>query len=243
MSYRFQLEHFEGPLDLLLQLIEEEKLPITQVSLAQVTDQFLQHLQSIEQRYPEELADFLVVAARLVLIKSRALLPIAIDEEDDGVDLEEQLKIYREYYLASKQIHGMILTRRYSFSRNASLKIAPKERSFRPPEKLFSEDLHNIFQVMLKRLEPFITIPEETIARTINLKEKLESIRRKIMTEVRMNFHTLVSQASSKVEVIVTFLALLELVKQRTITVEQNGIFSTIEIERREILNSEPIKS
>lgn len=242
MSYRFQLEHFEGPLDLLLQLIEEEKLPIMQVSLAEVTDQFLRHLQSIEQRYPEELADFLVVAARLVLIKSRALLPIAIDD-DDGVDLEEQLKIYREYYVAAKHIHSMILKRRYSFSRNASLKVAPKERSFRPPEKLFAEDVQRIFQILLKRLEPFIKIPEETIARTINLKEKLESIRRKIMTEVRMNFHTLISQASSKVEVIVTFLALLELVKQRAITVEQNGIFSTIEIERRERISSEPIES
>ncbi len=243
MSYRFRLEHFEGPLDLLLQLIEEEKLPITQVSLAEVTDQFLQHLQSIEQRYPEELADFLVVAARLVLIKSRALLPIIAPEDEDGIDLEEQLKIYREYYEASKRIHAMILKRRYSFARNTSLKVAMKERSFRPPEHLIVEELQKFYYAVLKRLEPFIKIPEETIARTINLKEKLESIRQRIMTEVRMNFHTLVSQASSKVEVIVTFLALLELVKQRTITVEQNGIFSTIEIERREIINTETIES
>lgn len=243
MAYRFQLEQFEGPLDLLLQLIEEEKLPITQVSLAQVADQFLQYLHGVEERHPEELADFLVVAAKLVLIKSRALLPIAVDDDEDGINLEEQLKIYREYYEASKQIHAMILKRRYSFSRNNSLKVARTERSFRPPEHLIPENLQTLFQTIMKRLEPFIKIPEETIARTINLKEKLESIRQRIMTEVRLNFHNLVSQTSTKVEVIVTFLALLELVKQRTITVEQNGIFSTIEIERREIPSPEPIES
>lgn len=243
MSYKFQLEQFEGPLDLLLQLIEEEKLPISEISLAQVADQFLQYLRTIEERQPEELADFLVVAAKLVLLKSRTLLPIAVDDEDDGIDLEQQLKIYREYYEASKKINAMLLARRYSFSRNASLKIRRTETSFRPPEKLEMEDVGLLFRVVLKRLEPFVTLPEETLARTINLKERLETIREKILSQVTTNFHSLLAESSSKVDIIVTFLALLELVKQRTIVVVQDTIFSPITIQRSDAIAVEEQES
>ncbi len=234
MSYRFQLEQFEGPLDLLLQLIEDEKLDITNVSLARVAEQFLTYLHDNQQMHPEELADFLVVAAKLLLLKSRAILPTLAVGEDEGIDLEKQLRMYREYYEASKRIEKMIATGRYTFSRNASLKPAMTERTFRPPESLETENLQQFFVAVLRRLEPFVVIPEETMERTISLREKLEALRQRIVREVKVHFHTLIAEASTRTEVIVTFLALLELVKQRAIHIQQDAIFSHIEIHHRD---------
>jgi segregation and condensation protein A len=232
--YQTKLEQFEGPLHVLLELIEERKLNITAVSLSQVADQFLSYLSNTPELHPEELADFLVVAAKLLLIKSRTLLPSLTFEDDGEQDLEKQLKIYREFFEASKRLHAMILKRRYSFSRHASLRMIASECSFRPPEGLALDDLSRLFRTVLKRLEPFVTISEDVIIRTVNIHEKIESIRAQILGAASLNFQTLVEQATSKTDIIVTFLALLELVKMRVIAVVQEDMFSGISIHRRD---------
>src|SRR3989344_4119781 len=98
MHYTFKLEEFEGPLELLLKLIEDEKLDITTISLAKVSDQYLAYIKNEEELPSEEVADFLVVAAKLIYVKSKYLLPALQLEEEDGEDLEQQLKIFREYF-------------------------------------------------------------------------------------------------------------------------------------------------
>ena len=109
MSLVYKLEKFEGPLDLLLQLIESADLDITEVALSKVADQFMEYLEQVEEKNSEEMADFLVVASRLLLIKSRILMPaLHLDEDDEVIGLEEQLKIYREYYEASKKIDNTL---------------------------------------------------------------------------------------------------------------------------------------
>lgn len=231
--YQTKLEQFEGPLHVLLELIEEHKLDVSTVSLAAVTEQFLGYLSENPGLHPEELADFLVVAAKLLLIKSRTLLPSLAMEDDGEQDLEKQLKIYREYFEASKKLHALILKRRYTFARGASLRVLASERAFRPPESVVTEDLTRIFRIVLKRLEPFITISEDVIIRTVSIREKIESIRMQIMTQASMNFQTLLEQASSRTDIIITFLALLELVKMRSIAVVQDEMFSGIRIHRR----------
>ena len=103
--YKVKLEKFEGPLDLLLQLIESADLDITEISLSQVADQFMRYLIEVENKNPDELADFLVAASRLLLIKSRILLPnLHIEDEGEAMELEIQLKIYKEYYEANLAI-------------------------------------------------------------------------------------------------------------------------------------------
>lgn len=231
--YKTKLEQFEGPLHLLLELIEDRKLDISSVSLASVTEQFLSYLSENPGLHPEELADFLVVAAKLLLIKSRTLLPSLALEDGGEQDLEKQLKIYREYYEASKKIHALLLRRRWSFVRGTSLRIQASERSFRPPEGLIPDDLARYFRLVLKRLEPFITMSEDVIIRTVNIREKIETIRKQIIQASSLNFQELLLQASSKTDIIVTFLALLELVKMRAIAVVQDEMFSGIKIQRR----------
>ena len=100
---KIKIENFEGPLDLLLQLIEREELDITTVSLLDVADQYINYLSKIEDKKPEMLADFLLIAAKLLYIKSRALLPeLETDSDEDSMDLARQLKMYKKFVEASK---------------------------------------------------------------------------------------------------------------------------------------------
>lgn len=228
--YKIKIEQFEGPLDLLLQLIEEQKLDITLMALSNVTEQYIAILDQNTRIPAEELADFLVVAAKLLLIKSKALLPyLSAEEEDLGGELEQQLKMYKLFYEASKVIHKMILKKRFCFYRDTSRLITPV---FIPPEKITAKDLESFFNFILKNIEPIIEIPRKAMIRTISIREKIKQIRDFIFQSNGLNFKNLIEKAKSRTEIIVTFLALLELVKQRDVAVIQENIFSEITINK-----------
>ena len=229
--YQVKLEKFEGPLDLLLQLIEQADLDITEVSIAKVVEQFMIYLEQVEEKNPEELADFLVVAAKLLLIKSRALLPnLSLGDEDDGLNLESQLKIYKKYYDASKIIEKILAEKKVLFTRE---KIpVDVEVIFNPPESLTTEKLQKIFLEILKEIEPIIRLPKKSMLRAISIKEKIENIRNRIFSALSLNFKDLVAESKDRTDVIITFLGVLELVKQRVVIVKQDSMFEEIIIEK-----------
>lgn len=229
--YKIELEQFQGPLPLLLQLIEQEELDITEVSLAKIAEQYLAYIDQVEDLPPGDLADFLVVAAKLLLIKSKLLLPsLQLDGEEEAGDLEKQLKIYRIYYDASKHIQKMIGRKKFSYFRESS-RIRTVEPIFNPPQGISAEDLRDYFREVLDRIEPVVKLPQEMIKRTVSIQEKISQIRTAISSEARLNFKSLITQSKNKTEVIVTFLALLELVKQRSVLVVQESVFEEIYIE------------
>lgn len=233
MPYKIKLEQFEGPLDLLLQLIEQEELDITEVSLANVTDQYLQYLNTVPDIHPQELADFLVVAAKLLLIKSRHMLPqLDLDEEDDGSDLEQQLRIYREFHEASKVLQKMIGKKKFLYPRERmAIRV---DKVFNPPTGLTTEKLHKLFIGILKELEPWINLPREVMIKTISIRERIQNIQVLIQKQATISFQELLKGSKNKTEIIVTFLALLELVKQRSVAVVQSGVFDDISVTRAE---------
>ncbi len=229
-AYEVQIERFQGPLDLLLQLIEREEMDITQISLAQVTEQYMGYLEKIEELNPEETADFLVVAAKLLYIKSKALLPtleLGGDEEVD--DLEKQLKIYKAFLDASKKVNEMIMKKRFMFMREKPALAV--ERSFAPP-KIDTGRMKELFVEILERLEPVVRMPQAQIERTVSIREKIGHIKDLILKKAKLDFHEILKNSSSKMEVIVSFLALLELVKQREIALKQDNLFENIEISK-----------
>jgi segregation and condensation protein A len=230
--YKVRLEKFEGPLDLLLQLIEGQKLDITEVSLAQVADQYLEYLNQAQELNIDELADFLVIAAKLLYIKSKALLPSLDLGDDDLKDLEKQLKIYKEYLDASKVINRMILAKRFSFVRERAIKS--EEIIFNPPKNLALSKLKNIFEEILNDLKPIFELPRRTLEKTISIQEKIQYIKNLILSCIQNKscFGAILKNVKSKTEIIVSFLALLELVKQRTIAVNQEELFKEITIEK-----------
>ncbi len=231
--HQVKVQQFEGPLDLLLQLIEEQKLDITQLSLATVTEQFLVVLQQVgDQLSASDLADFLTIAARLLLIKSRALLPyLQPPDADDGKDLEQQLKLYREFFLASQQVNRMLHRRRFSFARERLL-LSKEPQAFAPPPNLTAGRLATIFVEVVAALPPQLPTSRGVISKTVSIHEKIKQLRDLIWRETRLRFSQLLGGSQDRMEVIISFLAILELMKQRTVTVQQEEMFQEIVIEK-----------
>jgi len=227
--YQIKLEKFEGPLDLLLKLIEEERLSINEISLSQVANKYLEFVNSTQNISLDELADFLTVSAKLILIKSRTLLP-SLNFEEEGDSLEKQLRIYKEYYEASKKIEELSKCRRQSFSRLKQFKI--QEIKFSPPPGLSLENLSQVFVGVLKGLDFIQVMPQAAVKKTLNITEKIEKIKSLIINNFKINFRNLLGQSKDRTEMIVNFLAVLELIKQEVVTVRQDKIFEDITIEK-----------
>jgi len=227
----FELEKFSGPLDLLLQLIEQQELDVSQVSLAKVTDQYLVYLDASVDLPANELADFLVVATKLLVIKSKILLPqMADDEEDSAEQLEAQLRMYKDYLEASKNIEALIGGTKRTFAKERlPVDFIPK---FSPPASIGAEDLNLVFQEIIKRLDYISSLPEKIMERVVSLKEMVGSIRQKLGDFKKIGFKQLLGEANSKGDVVVCFMALLELIKSGEAVVNQKGIFDDIEIEK-----------
>lgn len=234
MSYEIKLEKFTGPLDLLLQLIEQEELDITEVSLAQVTDQYLEYLKQVEELNPEEVADFLVVAAKLLLIKSRLLLPsLNLGGEEEALELERQLKIYQRFITVGKAIDKLWRGQHIAWVRPKPL-IIKRDEPTGPPPNLATGALLLSIKRVIAALVPIIKLPQMTLQRAISITEKIQSLKAIILKKAHLNWESLIKEAKDKTEVIVSFLALLELVKQRQLIAEQSALFQDINLTRPE---------
>lgn len=226
---QFKLNQFTGPLDILLSLIDEKKLDITSISLSEVTEQYIRYLDSLEDKKEDELADFLVIAARLLLLKSRLLLPQFMGEEDEGPSLESQLKLYKAFLDASKKVQVLWNTESRAFFRVEPPRKAP---GFVPPQNVTLENLHHFMVQLVERLKPIKPLPVTTIDKGLSLKETIQRIRDLLSKKKKMQFSDLLQNTENKTELIIGFLALLELVKQRTVLLRQEGIFSDIVVEK-----------
>ena len=235
INYHFQTSVYEGPLDLLLSLIERAELDITSVSLASVTDQYVSYISGLEQVNADEISAFLVMAAKLLQIKSEALLPRppARDpgEEDVGRSLVDQLKLYKRF----KEI-GVWMHERQDEGLRTFLRIAP------PPKVEPKLDLSNV------TLEKLIQAAEEAFrkekdkkplgdviaAPRVTIREKIDLISKTMREVEKSTFKALLEQGASRLEVVVTFLAMLELVKRYRIHAYQEDLFGEIAIDRME---------
>lgn len=234
-TYQVRLSLFEGPLDLLLHLIEQEELDITKISLAQITDQYLAHISRLEELHPETLADFLVVAAKLLLIKSLVLLPRpktllpSDDEEGPGEALARQLREYKQFKKAARH-----LRERAASGACAFVRIAPPPKLSRQVD-LSGVTLTDLLAAMRRALADRLedetlstTVPAEP---TITIGDKMALLRRRLARSRHITFSSLLADAHSRLEVIVTFLALLEMFKAQEIILRQDTLFDEIHIE------------
>lgn len=224
--YQIRLEQFAGPLDLLSQLVEKDKLDINQISLAQLTDQFLAYLRQ-DQVPLEEVADFLVVAARLLLIKSQSLFSQMQIEEEDGLSLQAQLKIYKEFWEAAKGINRLIQNKQYLFFRER-MAVEP---AFRPPPGLTAQKLELVYQEIVKNLEPIARVPSKVAWQKISLDERIAALKDLVLKKMSLSFDSIV-KSKDKAEKVVHFLALLELIKRQIVQIRQNNLFGEIIVEK-----------
>jgi segregation and condensation protein A len=232
-KYHVSLPIFEGPLDLLLNLIEREELDITRISLAQVADQYLSYLEQVEETRPDQLADFLVIAAKLVLIKSEAILPrpsrpAAESEQDIGDELAEQLRQYKQFKAAAKKLQT-----RTDQGLRTFVRLAPPPKINPQPDLsgITISDLIKAIQEALKLKPEDPPVDEVVSRRKITVREQMDLIRFNLQYKKQLIFQEILVQATSRVEIAITLLAVLELVKRRTIIVYQEHLFGKIVIE------------
>jgi len=234
-GYQVATAVYEGPLDLLLELIERAELDITRLALAQVTDQYLEYLRVLQDHSAAEVSAFLVIAARLLQIKSAALLPrppidhLGSDEEDPAEALARQLILYKRF----KELAGY-LNQREAAGLQTHLRLAP------PPVtatqvKLdlsgitladFMDAARSVFfnKAALTSLDKVVAMPRVTI------REKIQTILSHLRTLQNITFRSILGKSTPRVEIIVTFLAMLELVKRHIVSAEQSILFGDIEL-------------
>lgn len=234
--HKVKIEKFEGPLGLLLKIIEKEEMDITQVSLANIADQFVSYIRSSSagEIDPEEMADFLVIAAKLLLIKSKALLPYLYPEEEEDIEeLEKQLRMYKEFVEAAKQIEKTIGKKKFMFAREFNRKIVLANTDmFSPPKNLQASEMKMIFSDLLNRLQPPEKMEEETLGSKVNIEERILSIQQMLVERIKVSFNKVIATAKDKTEVIVSFLAMLEMMRQREVFLSQEKMFGDIMINK-----------
>jgi segregation and condensation protein A len=236
-SYQVELEIFHGPLELLLRLIQREELDITLVSLAVVTDQYLAHLAEMQQRTAAQLADFLQIAGRLLVIKSRVLLPRPEDAEGEEEepeaedDLVFQLREYKRYKDTAARLRAIEETGLRTYPRAAPL---PRIEKRLAPGEASVADLVAAFRQVLEAHPEAQPVDGVVAPLTVHIGECIERILDRVARYRRARFSTLMRGARSRLEVIVTFLAMLELIKQQRLRAVQEQLFGEIYLEARQ---------
>jgi segregation and condensation protein A len=230
-AFQLQLTVFEGPLDLLLYLIEREELDVTAVSLVQVTDQYLAFLRSGERIDAAALAEFIATGARLLLLKSRALLPRpagdAEIEEDLGDDLVQRLREYKRFKDAAAQLREIEESGMRSYPR-----MAPPSAQLPLPTGLDGVTLDMLSRIVQQVLARKPEEPEEAVLvrQEFTVEEKVAALSSQLQRGRPVSFRTFISACRSRMEVIVSFLAVLELIKGLRLRAEQDAGFSDINL-------------
>ncbi len=227
MPYEIEASGFAGPLYKLLELIEEKKYEITEINLAKITGDFLEYLKVVEDKEPRFLADFIVVAAKLILIKSKSLVPdlILTPEEEEGIkDLQNRLNLYKSLKIAEENFIALWSTNKISFTKN------PLLIGLNPVFIAFSEiNCDSLLASLAKTQSSIVALKTQY--------EKYEAINfedyvSELITRINQNISRFdcVTENKNKKEVIILFLALLHLLKDNKIFVDQKSAFSEIMI-------------
>jgi len=229
---------YQGPLDLLLQLIERAELDITKLALAQVTDQFLAYMRTLQELKAERVSEFIVVAARLMQIKSEALLPRPVvrqpDEEDPGEALVQQLLLYKRF----KEL-ASLLTLRQDGALRSYLRMAPppKVEGRLDLSGMTAEDVYRAAMKVYAKADARAPLRTVVAAPRVTIREKIKAIADVLRQKTVTTFRELVSKTPDRLHVVVTFLAMLELVRRYRIAAKQDDLFQEIELRRDENWN------
>jgi segregation and condensation protein A len=237
MSYKIKLEVFEGPLDLLLYLIKKDEVNIYDIPIAQITDQYLEYLDMIKLLDLDVVGDFLVMAATLMQIKSKMLLPPdpseqALEEEDPRDELVRRLLEYKKFKEAADDLRSKEMVRQDFFRRTPDEEKI-KEMKEEATEVYFEANLFDLISAFANALK---NVPKdvfyEVMKEEFTVEQKIHDILHLFLHRSSILLTDLFAKARSKDEIIVTFMAILELIRLREVVAMQKGIFSEIEVIR-----------
>ena len=233
-EYRVKLEVFEGPLDLLLYLIKKDEVDIYDISLERITAQYLEFMDAFKVLDLDIAGEFVVMAANLIYLKSRALLPVHVqppdeeaEEEDPRWDLIRQLVEYKKFKDAAAHLSYREIEQSNLFARMSDAADAVPER---PLGEVSVFDLINAFNSVLKRIATKSEDLREIFEENYTVSDKIDLIMKMMASGVALKFTELFAGAASRTEIVVTFLALLELIRLKQIRCEQAEPFAVIEL-------------
>ena len=233
-EYKVRLEIFEGPLDLLLYLIKRDEIDIYEISLERITQQYLEYLQAFKELNIDVAGEFVVMAANLIYLKSRSLLPADqqppeedVEEDDPRWDLIRQLIEYKKFKEAAMQLQTRELEQQRIFARVGD-GLMPEPATLHLGEVGIFQ-LINAFQNVIKRLEAREDL-REIFGENFTVSDKIEQILERMANGTAIKFSALFARVASRVEVVVTFLALLELIRLKQVRAIQPNEFDEIEI-------------
>src|SRR5437868_5220050 len=234
-DYKVKLEVFEGPLDLLLFLVKRDEVDIYEISIERITRQYLEYLQAFKELNIEVAGEFLVMAANLVYIKSRSLLPVdqqppdeEADEADPRWELIRQLIEYKKFKEVAADLHAREIEQQQRFARAANVSAELALAPIRLGEVGIFQ-LINAFQNVIKRIEARQDL-REIFDDQFTVSEKIEMILQRIADGGQLRFSELFETMISRVEIVVTFLALLQLIRLKQVRAVQNDPLGEIEI-------------
>lgn len=230
-DFSIKTETFEGPLELLLELVEKRKFLINDISLASVTDEYMAHVSRMQEMSLPDTANFVALAATLLLIKSKSLLPVLelTEEEESSIEeLEERLRCYQIYRDAAASV-AALFGERVMHERG----YMPASKPVFKPDQFCSPDaLYEGMRAVLSELPMKTEKPKVQVKKVISLEEMIDSLHRRIEKQMKLSFSDLMKGNTEKHAYIVGFLAVLESVKQGSVLVTQLNRFEEIEIER-----------
>ena len=233
-EYKVKLEVFEGPLDLLLYLIKRDEVDIYDISIERITQQYLEFMEAFKILDLEIAGEFIVMAANLIYIKSRSLLPAHVqppeeetEEDDPRWELVRQLVEYKKFKDAAAKLGVRELEQSNMFTRLPE----PEPAVERPLGDVSVFDLINAFNGILKRINQREDL-REIFEENFTVSDKIDLIMKITATGVPLKFTELFASAASRTEIVVTFLALLELIRLKQLKAVQDGAFGDIELQR-----------
>jgi segregation and condensation protein A len=233
-EYKVRLEIFEGPLDLLLYLIKRDEIDIYEISLERITRQYLEYLQAFKELNIDVAGEFVVMAANLIYLKSRSLLPVDqqppdedVDEEDPRWDLIRQLIEYKKFKEAASHLQARELEQERIFARIGDGSVPEIGPLHLGEVGIFQ--LINAFQNVIKRLEVRENL-QDIFGENFTVSDKIERILEMMANGKSIKFSELFARMASRIEVVVTFLALLELIRLKQVRALQPNEFDEIEI-------------
>ena len=228
INFSIQTEAYQGPFELVLDLIEARKLLVNDLALANITEDFIQHVRSQAEFPVEETANFIQIAATLLLIKSRSLIPdlaLSEDEHADVEDLKRRLAAYEKIREASRELARI-------FGKTIMLPAGEQtpEPSFSPAHDLSAKALSDAMARLLAARKAVEELPSARVKPLVTIEEMMDRLAKRVQSALTLSFKDFAGNAKEKVEVVVSFLALLELVKQGAVAAEQYGIHGDIRI-------------
>ncbi len=241
VNFKIETEHFQGPIDLLLSLIEKRKLFINDFSLAKVADDYISQVRTFENYPMDDVANFLLVASTLVLIKSKSILPdlnLTKEEESDIDDLKRRLALYDLFRNLAETVK-LEYGKKIIFEKSAR---SNPIQLFAPDSQITTDNIFEAANRVLNALPKKPELPKATIKKVVSIEEMMNRLAERVTGTLRMGFSSFSNYRKGeqipreeRVNVIVSFLAMLELVKQGVVTVTQSEDFDDINIEPIEL--------